>query len=59
MEDEARFETIKEAPLNLGKVYIFNWFILDLPARIDFENYSTIVIWCERFGEFITAAQYS
>lgn len=58
VEDEAGFEAIKDTSLNLGKVDTFNGFILDLPAGTDVENYSAIVIWCERFGEFITAAEY-
>ena len=30
----------------------------DLAADIDLTRYNTVVIWCEAFGEFISAAQY-
>jgi len=32
--------------------------MLEVPDGIDIEAYTTVLIWCEAFGEFITAAQY-
>ncbi|MFS4581184.1 DM13 domain-containing protein [Phaeobacter sp. C3_T13_0] len=58
VEDEAGFEPIKEMSRLVGDVKMFNGLILDLPDNVDIENYTTVVIWCETFGEFITAAQY-
>lgn len=58
VEDEAEFEAIKADALDLGMVNTFNGFILDLPEGIAIEDYDTVVIWCERFGEFITAGKY-
>ncbi|MDC3189514.1 DM13 domain-containing protein [Pseudoalteromonas elyakovii] len=36
----------------------FNGFKLVVPQGIDVSDYNTVVIWCESFEEFITAAQY-
>lgn len=58
VETEAAFEAIKESALRVGDVKTFNGFVLDLPAGTDLEAYSTVLIWCEAFGEFITAARY-
>ena len=33
-------------------------FILDLPAGTTLEDYNTVLVWCETFGEFITATKY-
>jgi hypothetical protein len=37
----------------------FDGFILDVPEGLDLSRYSSVVIWCEAFGEFITAAQFA
>ena len=58
VEDEAQFEAIKAASLQIGKVDTFGGFILDLPDGVDLASYTSVVIWCERFGEFITAGKY-
>ena len=31
---------------------------MDLPLGVDISHYNTVIVWCETFGEFITAAQY-
>jgi hypothetical protein len=33
-------------------------FVINIPSDINIYDYNTIVIWCERFEEFITAAKY-
>ena len=58
VEDEAGFEAIKDQSLQIGDVKSFDGAILDLPDGVDLTAYSTVVIWCESFGEFITSAQY-
>ena len=58
VEDEAGFEAIKAQSLQLGDVKTFENLILDVPQGTDIEAYNTVLIWCERFGEFITAVQY-
>ena len=58
VEDEASFEAIKGQSLQVGDVKSFDGFILDIPAGTDLAAYTTVVIWCEAFSEFITAARY-
>jgi hypothetical protein len=58
VEDEAGFEAAKENAALVGDVKTFGGILLDIPAGIDIHAYDTVVIWCESFGEFITAAQY-
>ncbi|MCE2744647.1 MAG: DM13 domain-containing protein [Burkholderiales bacterium] len=57
VEDEAGFLEVKDKALRVGPVKTFSGFILDLPANTDLQNYSAAVVWCERFGEFISAGQ--
>ncbi|MEN0002276.1 MAG: DM13 domain-containing protein [Pseudomonadota bacterium] len=58
VEDEAGFEAIKDQSLRVGDIKTFDGFIVDLPADANIEAYNTVLVWCEAFGEFITAAQY-
>ncbi|WP_122071988.1 DM13 domain-containing protein [Pseudophaeobacter sp. EL27] len=58
IEDEAQFLAVKSEALRVGDVQMFNGFILDVPKDVDITRYTSVVIWCEAFGEFITAAQY-
>ena len=36
----------------------FNGFLVDVPSGIDIAAYTTVVVWCEAFGQFISAAKY-
>ena len=58
VEDEASFLAIKEKSLRIGDVRGFSGFMLSVPAGVDVSQYTTVVIWCEGFGQFITAAKY-
>ncbi len=58
VETEADFMAKKAAMIQVGPVKTFENFILPLPATIDASQYNTVIIWCEAFGQFITAAQY-
>ncbi|KNG93409.1 DM13 domain-containing protein [Pseudaestuariivita atlantica] len=58
VEDEAEFAPLKSASVIVGDVKTFDGLILDVPAGIDITAYTTVLIWCEAFGEFITAAKY-
>lgn len=42
----------------VGEVKGFKGFLLDVPDGVDIEDYNTVLIWCESFGEFITAAKF-
>ena len=58
VEDETGFEALKSRAALIGDVKMFNGMILEVPQGIDVGAYNTVVIWCESFGEFITAAKY-
>ncbi|WP_271078781.1 DM13 domain-containing protein [Aurantiacibacter sp. MUD61] len=58
VEDEAGFEAIKADAVRIGSVKTFDGFLLDVPEGVNIEDYTTVVVWCEAFGEFITAAEY-
>jgi hypothetical protein len=38
-------------------VETFESFALDLPPAIVLDEYDAVVIWCEKFKQFITAAR--
>lgn len=59
VEDEATFLAVKEKSQNLGSVKSFDGFIAEIPESVDPSAYSTVLIWCEAFGEFITSAKYN
>lgn len=55
---EAEFLPIKGDALRVGPVKTFDNFILPLPQGSDPAEYKAVVVWCETFSEFITAAAY-
>ncbi len=58
VEDEAGFEAIRADAARIGDVKTFDGFIVDIPPGTDIGAYNTVVVWCETFSEFITAAKY-
>ncbi|WP_306143328.1 DM13 domain-containing protein [Roseibium sp. MMSF_3412] len=58
VEDEAGFLSVKDTAVQLGDVKTFDGFIVDVPADVSIDDYTTVLVWCEAFGEFITAAKY-
>ena len=58
VEDEEAFLKVKSTAIRVGDVRTFNGFILDVPKAVDVNRYTTVLVWCEAFGEFITAAKY-
>jgi len=58
VESEAAFEKRKSAMVQLGPVKTFENFVVPVPDGIDISAYNTVIVWCEAFGQFITAAQY-
>ena len=58
VQDEPGFLRIKAQALRVGDVKTFENFIVALPQGVDLQAYNTVVVWCETFGEFISAAQY-
>lgn len=58
VEDEAGFLAIKDQAQVIGDIKTFDGFLLDVPAGVDINAYTTVLVWCEAFKEFITAAKY-
>ena len=57
VDDGAGFLAIKAESRQIGAVKTCENFGLDLPPAIDLGEYDAVVIWCEAFKQFITAAQ--
>ena len=58
VENENGFNRLKQDMVQVGDIRTFSNFIVPVPGHIDPGTYNTAVVWCESFGEFITAAQY-
>ena len=52
------FKRVKAQSKVVGDVKTFENFIVPLPAGTNLGQYKAVVIWCESFSQFITAAQY-
>ena len=57
-ETEADFMRLRSAMIRIGDVRTFENFIVPMPADVDPAEYTTVIVWCESFGQFITAAKY-
>jgi len=58
VETEADFNQLKSQMARVGDVKTFENFLLAVPADIDPAAFTAVIVWCETFGEFITAARY-
>jgi hypothetical protein len=58
VDTEDAFLRIKGRSQEIGPVSTFENFIVPLPASVDLTLYDSVVVWCESFGQFITAARY-
>ena len=58
IDNETDFLAQKGTMQRVAGVRSFNGFKLVVPQGIDVSDYNTVIIWCESFEEFITAAQY-
>ena len=58
VETEADFKRLKASMVRVGDVKTFENFVVPVPAGVDPSNYSSVIIWCETFSQFITAAKY-
>lgn len=55
--DEESFLKIKDQSAQVGEIKAFSNFSLDVPPGVDVSSYKAVLVWCEAFGEFITAAE--
>jgi hypothetical protein len=58
VETEADFQRVKARSLALGDIKTFENFVVPVAPGTPLERYNTVVVWCESFSQFITAAQY-
>ena len=58
VETEADFNRLKPGMVRVGDVKTFQNFLVNVPVDVDPSEYTTVVVWCEAFGEFITSAKY-
>ncbi len=59
VETEAEFEKLKGRMVRIGDVVTFDNFIVPVPEGVDPGSFNTVIVWCESFGQFITAARYN
>lgn len=58
VETEADFARLKSRMVRIGDVKTFDNFVVAVPGAVDIDRYDTVIVWCETFGQFITAAKY-
>ena len=58
VETEAEFNPLKKTMVRIRDVKTFENFVVAVPLGIDPAMYSAVIVWCETFGQFITAARY-
>ena len=58
VETEADFQALKAQMVEVGPVRTFENFMVSVPNSVDPAEFSAAIVWCESFGQFITAAEY-
>lgn len=58
VETKADFIRLKSSMVRVADIKTFKNFLVPLPETVDPARFNTVVIWCESFSQFITAAQY-
>ena len=58
VETEADFNRLKSTMVRIGDVKSFDGFLVPVPAGVDVSRFNTVIVWCETFKQFITAAKY-
>jgi hypothetical protein len=58
VETEADFLRLKPKMARVGEVKTFENFIIPVPSNVDPGRFNTVIVWCESFAQFITAAKY-
>lgn len=58
VETESDFNRLRASMVRVGDVKTFKNFLISVPESVDPIRYNTVVIWCETFSQFITAAKY-
>lgn len=58
VETEEEFFRVRGRALRVGDVKTFENFVVPVPDAIDVTKFTTVIVWCEAFSQFITAARY-
>ena len=58
VETESAFETLKSEMVQVGLVQTFENFMVDVPEGINPADFNAAIVWCESFGQFISAGAY-
>ena len=58
VETEADFKRLRASMVRIGDVKTFKNFLVPVPETVDPVRYNTVIVWCETFSQFITAAKY-
>jgi hypothetical protein len=58
VETEADFLRLKPQMARVADVKTFENFIVSVPDSVDPSAYNAVIVWCESFSQFITAARY-
>ena len=58
VETEADFQRLKASMVRVGDVKTFNNFVVPIPSGVNPAQYAAVIVWCETFAQFITAARY-
>jgi len=58
VETEADFNRLKSSMVRVGDVKTFKNFVVPVSESVNPSRYSAVIVWCETFSQFITAAKY-
>lgn len=58
VQTQEEFLRIKDRAIAVGDIKTFENFIVPLPPGTPVQDYTAVVVWCEAFSQFITAARY-
>jgi len=58
VDTEASFNGLKSKMVQVGDVKTFKNFVVSVPESINPDEFNSVILWCESFGEFISAAKY-
>lgn len=58
VETEDEFNRLKPQMALVGDIKTFNNFIVQVPPGVNPSQYTSVIVWCESFGQFITSAKY-
>lgn len=58
VETEADFQRLKSSMVRVGDIKTFKNFVVPVPESVDPSRYNAVIVWCETFSQFITAAKY-